>query len=172
MERDLIKDILMDVKVELDDEFDRNFERKAFFERPWAPVKNDPGTGSLMQRTGALRKSISSEITGNSITYSSSLAYASIHNEGGVINQTVTVTEKMRRWAWAKWHASKDKDGNGSNYWRNFALTKKTSISRKITMPERRFIGEHPTITNVIQEIAGEHLKTAVEETLANILNK
>ena len=172
MERDLIKDILMDVKVELDDEFDRNFERRAFFERPWAPVKNDPGTGSLMQRTGALRKSITSEITGNSITYSSSLAYASIHNEGGTFNQTVTVTDKMRRWAWAKWHASKAEGGNGNDYWRNFALTKKTSITRKITMPERRFIGEHPSITNVIREIAGEHLKRAVDVELTNILKQ
>ena len=29
---------MRDLKVELDDEFDRNFERKAFFDRPWAPL--------------------------------------------------------------------------------------------------------------------------------------
>lgn len=35
---DFLNNVMRDLKVELDDEFDRNFERKAFFDRPWAPL--------------------------------------------------------------------------------------------------------------------------------------
>ena len=59
--KEVIDRSLDDIKVELDEEFDRNFERKSFFdEQKWPERKFDDGVGSLMQRTGGLRKSISS----------------------------------------------------------------------------------------------------------------
>jgi phage gpG-like protein len=79
--------LLNDIKVELDSEFDRNFERKAFFDKKWDSVKKEPGTGSLMMRSGRLRGSIKSEIKGSSIEYTSSVPYANVHNEGEKITK-------------------------------------------------------------------------------------
>lgn len=61
--------VLKDIQVELADEFDKNFERKAFFDRPWAPLSKNyqPTTGSMLLRTGALRRSLKSRISGTAI---------------------------------------------------------------------------------------------------------
>lgn len=78
-----IKNLLNDVKIELKDEFDKNFIRKAFFDKKWKETKLQNSKGSLMMRTGKLRKSIQAKISGNAIVFSSSLPYASLQNEGG-----------------------------------------------------------------------------------------
>ena len=55
----VIEQSLNDIKVDLDEEFDRNFERKGFFdEMKWEERQYDDGVGSLMQRSGYLRRSI------------------------------------------------------------------------------------------------------------------
>jgi len=59
--RQLFNQLLKDIKVELGDEFDRNFERKVFFNTAWKPAKFN-SIGFLMMRTGALRKSLQSQI--------------------------------------------------------------------------------------------------------------
>lgn len=60
--KEVIERSLDDIKVELDEEFDRNFQRKAFFdEQKWPERKFDDGKGSLLQRSGALRKSLNSK---------------------------------------------------------------------------------------------------------------
>ena len=86
---DLITNILSDLQKELGEEFDNNFQRGAFFSQTW-PAKRD-GEPSNLQKTGKLRKSIESVITGNRLKFSSSEPYAAIHNEGG----TITVTKLM-----------------------------------------------------------------------------
>ena len=149
---ELINKIAKDVRVELTDEFDRNFERKAFFGRPWAPVKHDPGIGSVLMRTGMLRKSITSRTTGGKIAFSSSVKYARIHNEGGPVTSTSTVTPKMRRWAWAKYRETNDEK------FRGLAMTRKKVIKRSFVMPCRRFIGPHPVVTKAIADIADQHI--------------
>src|SRR5690606_38490895 len=98
----IIKNFIKDIEVDLNDEFDRNFERKAFFDKPWSQTKLSNSRGSLMMRSGNLRNSISSKISDNSITWTSSLPYASIHNEGGEI----TVTQKMKAFFWAMYYKS------------------------------------------------------------------
>lgn len=97
MTKDFFTDFIKDVKTDLMDEFDRNFERKAFFDQNWPREKYPNHTGSLLMRTGGLRRSIKAEIQGNTIRFSSSLPYAGIHNNGG----TIVVTEKMKRYFWA-----------------------------------------------------------------------
>lgn len=90
--QNFIKDLLQDVKTELMDEFDRNFERKAFFDKQWPKTKLTNSKGSLMIRTGELRKSLIAKISDTTLTFSSSVVYASIHNEGG----SIVVTPKMK----------------------------------------------------------------------------
>ena len=57
--KEVIDQSIEDIRVEFDEEFDRNFERKAFFdEKEWPERKFDDGVGSLLQRTGGLRRSV------------------------------------------------------------------------------------------------------------------
>lgn len=146
--QELKKQIIKDFAVECEDEFDLNFRRKAFFDSPWAPAKSEPGIGSLMLRTGALRQSLRYTPTPTGVSVTSDTPYASIHNEGGTISRRVHITDKMRRFFWAKWMQTKDPR------WKAAALTKKAAVSQTIHMPRRQFVGDHPVMRKNIKEIA------------------
>ena len=62
MDNSLLRKIMKDIRVELTEEFDLNFERKAFFDRKWTPLSPNyqPTTGSMLIRTGALRRGLRS----------------------------------------------------------------------------------------------------------------
>lgn len=85
---ELLNEILDDIHIELKEEFHRNFERKAFFSESWQPTKKTPKIGSLLLRTGYLRRSINSHRDNLRIVFTSSAPYADIHNGGGIINRT------------------------------------------------------------------------------------
>lgn len=175
--------ILKDIKVELTEEFDRNFERKAFFTNPaWQATKLNIKKGSLMMRTGTLRNSIHSELIADGVKFSSSQPYANLHNEGG----TLTVTAKMKKFFWAKYYNAyggitysiKTKEANNTKrnkmlteeaeYWKAMALMK---IGTKITIPERRFIGDHPQVQIMIKQVVDDNMK-ALEQYLNNTLKQ
>ena len=59
--------VLTDTKVKLTEAFDRNFERKGFFNQKWPETKIPNRRGSLMIRTGTLRRSIRSTIESSSV---------------------------------------------------------------------------------------------------------
>lgn len=162
----ILKKILSDLRVELSDEFDRNFTRKAFFDRPWKPRQRN-GRGTLLVSTGRLRRSIRCRQERASLVWSSDAEYAAIHNEGG----TITVTPKMRKYFWFRYKQAtakltfntKTRKATGTRnarlsaealFWRNMAISKKG----KITIPQRRFIGDHPIVTRHIDRIVGATL--------------
>ncbi len=125
---DFLKKILQDVKVDASQHFDRNFERKAFFNQKWPASRMQNNRGSLMMRTGALRRSIRSNIQGNQIVWKSSLPYGSLHNEGGEI----IVTDKMKRFFWAMFYKSDGaitmkREGSGNVKMRNTERNRKLS---------------------------------------------
>lgn len=169
--KDVITTSLKDIKVELDEEFDNNFQRKAFFNmsNKWAKKKYDDGKGSLLVRSGALRRSLSSVISGDQLVFSSSVPYAAIHNEGGEI----TVTEKMKRFFWYKYslQASRygyKKDGTRRNDKRNARLSDEAEFYRamalkkvgdKIKIPQRRFIGDSPEVQQAIRSIVEQNIQ-------------
>lgn len=168
--KEVIDRSLDDIKVELDEEFDRNFERKSFFnEKKWPERKFDDGTGSLMQRSGGLRKSIRSRKRGSELAYSSHKPYGRIHNEGGEIK----VTKKMKGYFFAKLKEAEGgysykKDGEKRNNKRNRQLSEKEAFYRAmafkkvgsvITMPERRFIGNGKATDKIIREIAEQNIE-------------
>lgn len=175
------KIILNDLKVELSDEFDKNFERKAFFDKKWQQTKWPNNKGSLMMRTGAGRRSIFSKIEGDVIVWRSNLPYMSIQNEGGEI----TVTAQMKKFFWAMYYKSsnaityKVKTRSAANTKRNQKLAGEAAIwkslalmriGKKIKIPERRFIGDHPqvkaSITRVINGVMQE-----IDADLKELLN-
>lgn len=170
MER-LIGRILRDVKVELSDEFDRNFARQAFFSERWARRKSPSSRGdrAILTDTGTLRRSITSHISGRSITFTSDLPYAAIHNEGGEIR----VTAQMKRYFWARYYAARGsfgfrKDGSQRRDKRNRQLTEEAAFWRAmalmrvgstVKMPRRQFLGTHPQLEQQVREIIEENLQ-------------
>jgi phage gpG-like protein len=170
--------LLNDLKIELADEFDRNFARKAFFSRPWKQRRNADAKGSLLMVSGHLRRSLRSAVKGQNIVFSSSLPYASIHNEGG----TLRVTAKMKKYFWYKYSQTSGsiktlKSGKRSTSQRNLRLSREAEIWKamalmkvgsKITIPERRFIGNAPEVKQAVKRVADKWIK----EDLGNSIKK
>lgn len=167
----LFNQLLKDIQIDLDDEFDRNFERKAFFTTGWKPaIKNS--IGSLLLRTGALRSSLfPSQIIGTSIKWTSSLAYADIHNSGG----TITVTPKMKGFFWYRFRMATG--GNNKNlnaealFWKAMALK---PVGSAIIIPKRQFIGDHPMVHQSIRNVShnwfNNDVKIFIDDQLNNIV--
>ena len=184
--KDFLKQTLTDIKVKLGEEFDRNFERKAFFDEKWPATKLTYHRGSLMMRTGRLRKSLlSPKVTSNGIIWSSSLPYADIHNNGGEIR----VTPQMRKFFWAKYYqtssaTTKKKNGEASSSARNRKLSIEAEqwkalalkpIGSIIKIEKRQFIGSHPQVDKHIKEVINhnfEELKKEMDALMKKIEKK
>lgn len=167
MAQELFKNILNDLRVDLAEEFDRNFERKAFFDQPWPTTKLPNKRGSLMLRSGYLRRSLASSASGNVIRFFSSAIFANIQNSGGQIR----VTAKMQRFFWAMYYKN-SKALSGSANGKNKARTKKLTVEAAmwkgmalkpvgsvITIPARPFIGDHPQVHVSIRRVFEDNLK-------------
>lgn len=163
--KDAVKNIIEDTGIELTQQFDRNFERKAFFDQKWKDTKMANSRGSLMMRSGDLRRSVNKSQGNDTLQWRSSLPYASIHNEGGDIE----VTAKMKKFFWAMYYkasgATKGKKGGKKRVdklteeakrWRGLALMEQGKI---ITMEQRRFIGWHPEVNKSIEKIVQHNMK-------------
>ena len=164
-----LQNILKDLRVELTDEFDRNFERKAFFDQAWPSTKYSPTRGSLLMRSGDLRGSIKSQVQGDSIHFTSSLPYATAHNEGA----TLAVTANMKKYFWAMYYrasgaVTKTKGGKASTSQRNVRLTAEAAffkslalmkLGSKINIPQRQFIGHHPQVDAAVKQVVDENVK-------------
>jgi phage gpG-like protein len=173
--KEFFKNIISDLKVELKDEFDKNFQRKAFFNRTWKGTKMPNNKGSLMMRTGALRRSITAIANAKEISFSSSLPYASIHNEGGKI----VVTAQMKKFFWAMYYKANDSATNSKGqkqvrlteealWWKNMALKK---VGSTIVMEKRQFIGWHPTLNKNIERVVNSNIKE-IENYIKNKLKR
>ena len=162
MADNFFKFFIDDLRVELMDEFDRNFERKAFFNQPWAKEKYPNKRGSLLMRSGALRRSLKASSTNSSIIFSSSVPYAVLQNEGGVL----TVTAKMKRYFWAMYYktsgaSSKTPKGKAmsmeASMWKAMALKK---VGSKIKIEQRQFISVMEPNCRVTEWQVGKEIVT------------
>jgi phage gpG-like protein len=98
--------------------------------------KKAASRGSLMVKSGRLKRSIRKiKVTRNSVTIGTDVPYAEAHNEGAVINQMVTV----------KQHSRKRKGRTET--------VKAHRRKRKITLPERRFIGESALLLRRVERL-------------------
>jgi len=175
MNNTFFKNLLNDLKTELMDEFDRNFERKGFFNQTWKDTKFPNRRGSLMMRTGKLRRSLRARVSGNSISFTSSMPYAAIHNEGG----TITVTAKMKRYFWAMYYQAGGaityavKSKTMANTKRNRALTAEAAfykamalkpVGTKIKIEQRQFIGHHPQVDTIVKTVVDANMREIVKQ--------
>ena len=157
------------------DEFDMNFMRKAFFDRAWPEVKHRNRRGSLMMRSGALRRGNRAQVVSSSIQFTNSLPYARIHNEGGA----VTITRKMQKYFWAMYYSLTSRVTYNvktkaavynqktkaltqeAMYWRSLALKK---VGSKLKIPERRFIGSHPQVDQAVKRVIDDNFREFAQQ--------
>lgn len=160
----MMRHLLTDIRVAVDDEFDQNFTRQAFFSQKWQRVQRPSRTDkNILMDSGALRRSFRGRVNNQSITWESTLPYASIHNDGGEI----TVTERMKKFFWYKHCSTKErfdrkKNGRVSNnkrtkaltaeaeFWKRLALMK---VGSRIKIPKRQFLGSSPEMERIVEEI-------------------
>lgn len=144
--------MMKDIGVALLQRYKENFENKAFFDKKWKPEKY-PGAGSLMIKSGRLRRSLKCKRTLTSLTFTSDAPYASIHNEGGVIVQKPT--KLQREFYWGKFRETKNPMYKAS------ALAKEV----RIPIPQRQFIGYHKDIDKIVERCA----KDMVEDVMVKM---
>lgn len=142
----LKKTLLTDIKVELTEEFDLNFERKAFFSDKWKPRAFPARRGSLLAVSNKLRGGIKSEVVENGVRFSSSVPYASAHNEGA----RITVTPRMKKYFWRQYITTREE------VWKFMALKK---VGSTIDLPQRQFIGDGPDTARLIHTVINDFCK-------------
>ncbi len=131
--RSIEHELARKLAVIMSNETEAAFRSKVWDGVRWAPVRVANPRGSLMLRTGALRRSLSFVARGNVVAVSSSMPYASLHNEGGRV--VVPVTDKMRRYWWWQYRKSGGRDVR----YKAMALSRKSQWT--ICVPQRQFVG-------------------------------
>jgi len=167
------------------DHYQDNFRKGGFVDetlQKWQPSKRlltktqGAQYGTLMSSRQELFNSISYIPGEGRVTIRSDKPYSKIHNEGGTINQNITITPKMRRFAWAMYYKNggetvpsgeegtvgKAKGMGGADVWKGLALTKKTMLTRTIVIPRRQFIGQSIELNKKFQA----RFKTDLEKIL------
>ena len=169
------------------DHFQENFRQGGFVNgglNPWPQAKrlSSGGTdaasnyGTLLSSRNHLFSSIKYIPSDYRVKVSNELVYAPIHNWGGTVS--VTVTDRMRRFAWAKFykasghkrkantgqkkgtkrHGKQTKDNPQASFWKGLALTKKKKLN--IHIPQRQFLGESKELTDKINERIEKEIRT------------
>lgn len=169
------------------DHFQENFRQGGFVNgglNPWPQAKrlSSGGTdaasnyGTLLSSRNHLFSSIKYIPSDYRVKVSNELVYAPIHNWGGTVS--VTVTDRMRRFAWAKFykasghkrkantgqkkgtkrHGKQTKDNPQASFWKRLALTKKKKLN--IHIPQRQFLGESKELTDKINERIEKEIRT------------
>ncbi len=147
-----IEELPSDIAVLAADEFDKNFERQSFFGEEWKPSKyvKKQGRTKILILRGNLRRSIKHKVTGPTITFSSNVPYANIHNSGGVINHpggTAYIYDKKKK----------------KSIWipnRNATADMPRTKPHKIPIPKRQFIGEHQKLEKQIEKYILNEIET------------
>ena len=168
-----LRHTLSDVRVELLQEFDRNFTRQAFFNEQWQRKRRDNGK-PILTDTGTLRRSIGAEVKENAVTFYSTEDYALIHQNGGIIK----VTPRMKRYFWYRYmnavgKKSKRKDGSFGRTKKNAQLDEDAEffkamalkrVGSSIRIPQRRFIGMHPSVEAKVRAIIERNFESMINE--------
>lgn len=127
--------------------FKKGFADEGFTDKSlkkWASRKTKVTHGRGPLRGGdaeGLEDSIVFKVEGNTITIYSDKVYGQIHNEGG----TIEVTPGMKAHFWKEYYAAKETgEAELMEQWKAMALAK------KITIPQRQFIGESQVLIETI----------------------
>lgn len=168
------------------DHYQENFRKGGFvnggLER-WPQTKRQQSGGTsaaanygpLLSRRNHLFSSVKYTPADYRVRVANDVEYASLHNNGGETNPTVT--PKMRKFAWAMYYKAagirkkaakgKRKGKTGQKelspeaaMWKGLALTRKKKL--KVRVPKRQFIGESVELN--------EQIRQTIETEIRNIL--
>lgn len=158
--------------------FKDNFRKGGFVDtslEAWPKAKRQAGDsaqssyGPLLSGRNRLFSSVDYRAGTASFVVFTPVAYARIHNDGGVTNPNVT--PKMRRFAWAKYYEATgitkemDKDqkksladsaGEKALMWQRLALTRKTKLTIKI--PQRKFLAPSASLDKAMDKKIKEEI--------------
>lgn len=155
MPRNIYDDILRDARVKLTEMFNNNFREQGFFGQKWVATKvskvNKRGAGSILIVKGDMRRSIRSMVRGMAVVFTSNLPYTALHNEGGNFSVTVRAHSRTNR-----------KTGNTNTV---------RSHSRRMSMPQRQFIGDHEKVQQALGNIVFKRLQK-FSQRLADDFNR
>lgn len=150
--------------------FQENFRKSGFQDgglQAWQVTRRqllgkgaDAQRGPLLSSRQVLYKSIAYTPERGSVTIYSNVKYAAIHNEGGTTVSHPHITPKMRRFAWARYYEAgggkkgqNGKETGDAAMWKAMALTKKTTLTIKSKIPQRRFMGPSRDLNSAVQTI-------------------
>ena len=158
--------------------FKQNFRDGGWLDNglhPWQRTRrqdsNSPDAkyGPLTSRRDHLMRSIQASTAPGQVTIENPVPYAAIHNNGGDI--TTTVTDKMRRYAWAMVYSLSGRRKGSSapqqlppeaEKWKGLALTRKNRLN--IHIPQRQFMGDSAELSQKIQR--------EIQQAINNITDK
>lgn len=122
---------------------------------PWKPRKR-ADRGSLMVRTGRLKRSIRKLVQGDAyVVIGTDVPYARIHNEGG----------KTKKNVYVRAHTRQRKPGKTRPGASGIINVKSHSRKMNLTLPQRQFLGKSRALELRLQL----RLKKSVEGVLGNI---
>ena len=153
MTANIFDKILRDARVKLNSMFMQNFREQGFFGDKWVATKaskvNSKGQkGAILIASSAMIKSIRAVVSGMAVVFSSHLPYTALHNDGG--NFTVNVRAHSR---------TSRKSGNSHTV---------RGHPRKVSMPQRQFIGDHPKVQQALADIMFKNLCDFCKELADN----
>lgn len=159
------------VGVKVKNSIRQNFRQGSFYGTdPWKqPLRTSvfpgPPYRPLTSDRNHLMMSIEHITSPGRVTLRTTVPYAAIHNEGGDIK----VTKKMKGYFWHKYHEAGGYKRSGmtpeAEFWRNMAIKRAGS---KITIPKRRFMGEHPEVNRIVNEVINKELLEFAKKFTSN----
>ena len=151
-----------------------NFSKERFVKKdwkdqvsePWKPRKR-PDRGTLMTRTGRLKRSIKKMAMGeNYVVIGSDVPYAKVHNEGGKTQKFVYVSAHTRKKMVAKSTNLRTRKQSRERVHIGDIQVKSHIRKMNLKVPQRKFMGESRALTLRLQH----HLKKSLTEQIKKYL--
>jgi len=116
------------------------------------PTKSHLGRDILVGKSGGGGKGMQDSfrvfVRRNDVVIENTKPYAGTHNEGGVVN--VSVTQDMRNFAKIMYHKAKKRGAKNYQSWWGLVITKKKKL--RIKIPQRKFMGHSRKIDDEVDK--------------------
>jgi phage gpG-like protein len=162
---------LKDIEIKATELFDRNFEQQGFFGTKWKERKDGNNGRAILMGVGRLRGGVKTpKRNGNSIVWSFDVPYAKAHNEGLKRSVTIPAHERYKHRGDVVKEKYINKSGKVST--RKIKVEIKEDVrshKRKMNIPQRQFIGNHPILRLEIKRIIDRNAKKLMEDFKNNL---
>lgn len=157
------------VGVAVRDSIRQNFRQGSFYgsDRWQQPLRvrlgfrGAPGQyGPLLSGSNHLMMNTDYQPLPGRVIIKNSEVYAATHNDG----EDITVTERMKRFFWAKHMEDKERLGDNSpeaEFWKRMALKKPGS---KISIPQRHYLGPGKEVDSIVQSVIDKELQEFINK--------